>query len=1052
VAGESENRQNRIEELFGDASELPAGQREAFLASACGDDVELLSVLQDLLRYHDPQGKFLPTIPPPKDPAPDTVPTTPPGEIAPENLPAEGVGSVIGRYRLLEKVGEGTFGTVYRAEQSEPVRRMVAMKRLNPGMNSKQVLARFEAERQALAILDHPNIARIFDAGQTPNGYPYFVMELVRGVRITDYCDAHRLDLEQRLELFVQLCQAVQHAHQKGIIHRDLKPSNVLVASYDGVAIPKVIDFGIAKALGQSLTDQPLFTSFGTIVGTFNYMSPEQATFNAIDVDTRSDIYSLGAILYELLTGSPPLDDRLTPEVGFEALLNVIREEEPIKPSTRLSTAAAAPRPAVSAYRGADQAARGRAVRGDLDWIVMKALAKKRSRRYETATGFARDVDRYLKGEMVEARPPTLGYRAQKFLRRYRGAVIAAGVVGVTLVGGIVGTTSGMMRAEKHRSDAETARNSEHAARVSEQSQKNIALHEKQVAEAAAERAGAFSEILNRSLMVGNPLNVNGSPETMSDLLTNVALEVDGRPDLPADVRGPIDSFVARAMITQGQSTLAATRADQGLQLTLQSLPADSHEVLRAELIAGMAHAVANQLAEAHEHLDKAALLFQKLNPTRSERADYLSVRVMVALGEKNKPAAIQGARELVAMAGEGERSITPGLIVARVMLSVVTAGSVDQQEALRGARDNAADAARTLGPEHGLTLVCDLIHCNALVASGRGGEAAPLLADLIPRFERVYGSDHITVGGAVSLLGMIYANEGRAEEAGKLFQRAREIAEKWAKSPGMGRTELLVMTAAMKGDFAQFGEGLKLLDARSPSTRPVAGFDSQNLIDAFARSLKLLNDEDSVGIENILDPVVNSLPPMERLTDLQQTVSMSCRMLLYYAYTRNGKADRADRECKEWLEGVRGRQGVDSQQFLLALTVRCYVLFALDKPAESLELLDKEFSNLPLVATDLQAKNLFVTLKGIDLALLGREDDAEPLLADGLAGFDRNPLGQLFPQFRTIMVQSLIAIRRHHGDIAGADQIAGHHPVPKPSTNPAAPPTNAEHPPAARK
>jgi WD40 repeat protein len=339
---------------------------------------------------------------------------------------------VIGPYKLLQPIGEGGMGNVYMAEQTQPVRRMVALKVIKPGMDSRQVLARFGAERQALALMDHPNIAKVLDAGTTESGRPYFVMELVKGVPITRYCDDRRLTLKERLELFVPVCQAVQHAHQKGIIHRDLKPSNVLIAQYDGRPVPKVIDFGVAKATGQRLTEQTLFTEFGSVVGTLEYMSPEQAELNQLDIDTRSDVYSLGAVLYELLTGSTPLGRERLKTAALVEMLRIIREEDCPRPSTRLSTTEELP--SVAACRQAEPHKLSSLLRGELDWIVMKALEKDRNRRYETANGLAFDIQLYLADEPVTACPPSAWYRFGKFARRNRGLLATASVVVAALL------------------------------------------------------------------------------------------------------------------------------------------------------------------------------------------------------------------------------------------------------------------------------------------------------------------------------------------------------------------------------------------------------------------------------------------------------------------------------------------------------------------------------------------------------------------------------------------------------------------------------------------
>jgi tRNA A-37 threonylcarbamoyl transferase component Bud32 len=372
-----------------------------------------------------------------------------------EAAPDEAAGQMLGRYKLLEKIGEGGFGVVYVAEQKEPVKRRVALKIIKLGMDTRQVVARFEAERQALALMDHPNIAKVLDAGATESGRPYFVMELVRGVKLTEYCDQHKLSTKQRLELFIPVCQAIQHAHQKGIIHRDIKPSNILVTLHDGVPVPKVIDFGIAKATQQDLTDKTVYTQLQQFVGTPAYMSPEQAEMSGLDVDTRSDIYSLGVLLYELLTGKTPFDANELMSQGIDAMRKTIREKEPVRPSTKVATLQGEELTTTAARHAAEARKLVSLLRGDLDWIVMKCLEKDRTRRYETANGLAFDLKRHLHNEPVLARPPSAAYKFQKAFRRNKVVFAAATGIAATLVLGVIGTTLGLLRAEKERQAAQ---------------------------------------------------------------------------------------------------------------------------------------------------------------------------------------------------------------------------------------------------------------------------------------------------------------------------------------------------------------------------------------------------------------------------------------------------------------------------------------------------------------------------------------------------------------------------------------------------------------------
>jgi serine/threonine protein kinase/tetratricopeptide (TPR) repeat protein len=529
------------------------GARRQYVREACGDDLALAGRVEALLRIHDEDPTFL---------------ASPPEDVrhllgAPA---ADGPGAQIGPYQLLRPLGEGGMGTVFLAEQTQPLQRQVAVKVIRPGMDSHQVLARFEQERQALALMDHPHIAKVLDAGATPTGRPYFVMELIDGVPITEYCDRARLSIRQRLELFVPVCQAVQHAHQKGVIHRDLKPRNVLVTVYDGKAVPKVIDFGVAKAAGQKLTERTLETQFGSVIGTVQYMSPEQAEPGQADVDTRSDIYSLGVILYELLTGTTPLQPARG--AGLLDLLRAVRESEPPRPSTRLGTSGELP--AVAAKRGAEPKRLVGLVRGDLDWIVMKCLEKDRARRYETADALARDVGRYLSVEPVEACPPSRVYRLRKFARKNHKLLLAAGAFLLLLTAATAISAWLAVRATlaERKADSERAQ----------------AVAEKERANEQAEVAEAVNKFLNGDLLI--QASTEHSPDRdlkLRTVLDRAAERVDERLASQPLAAARIHKTLGAAYQSLGELGRAERHARRSYELYLDKLGPDARLTVGAQ-------------------------------------------------------------------------------------------------------------------------------------------------------------------------------------------------------------------------------------------------------------------------------------------------------------------------------------------------------------------------------------------------------------------------------------------------------------------------------------
>lgn len=504
-------------DIFAEALQLPPAERAQYLTRACGSDEALRQRVEELLNVHGRVGDFLET------------PNADSGFSIAAAVSADDQGRV-GRYRLIEKIGEGGCGVVYLAEQDEPVRRQVALKIIKPGMDTREVIARFEAERQALAMMDHPGIAKVFDAGETGAGRPYFVMELIRGAKITDYCDEHALTTEERLKLFVQVCQAIQHAHQKGVIHRDIKPSNILViTTADGARQPVVIDFGIAKAtVGVHLTDKTLFTAVDMLIGTPTYMSPEQTVAASADVDTRADIYSLGVLLYELLTGTTPFDTGELLQLGIDEVRRAIREQEPLRPSARLSKMTGEELTVVAKRRQAEPPTLVREVRGDLDWIAMKALEKERARRYETANGLAADVRRFLANETVTARPASNWYRLSKTVSKHR---VAFGVLTafVLLLLTATVTIGVLLRREQHaRAEAERAR--------------VVAEENRALATSEATRSRQVSKFLQEVILGASPYYAKGQDTTVllriiDNAAQRIPAELAGQPEIQAELQ-----------------------------------------------------------------------------------------------------------------------------------------------------------------------------------------------------------------------------------------------------------------------------------------------------------------------------------------------------------------------------------------------------------------------------------------------------------------------------------------------------------------------------------
>jgi hypothetical protein len=558
------------ETIFAQALLLPPAECAAYLDQATRGNTALRQRVESLLESYE-AGDFL-----------EQAAASVPRQTVHSGPPTEKPGDKIGRYKLLQQIGEGGCGVVYMAEQEEPVRRRGALKIIKLGMDTKSVIARFEAERQALAMMDHPNIAKVLDAGATETGRPYFVMELVRGLRITDYCDERELPIRQRLGLFIQVCQAIQHAHQKGVIHRDIKPSNILVTVNDGVPVPKVIDFGIAKATGgQQLTDKTVFTAFEQFIGTPAYMSPEQAVFTSLDIDTRSDIYALGVLLYELLTGQTPFDSKELLAIGLDEMRRTIREREPERPSTRLSTLADDKLSTTAQRRGLDSPKFISQLRGDLDCVVMKALEKDRARRYATANGLAMDIRRHLNNEPIVARPPGTAYVLGRLARRHKLAFGAAGAVGFALLAGALVSSLYAVRATRAEKTAAAERDRARGA-------EGLAQEQRAKAQEAEAQAKAVNDFLQQ------------------DLLRQVATETQASEGVRRDNRLTDQSLVEASLRMLGLAYQQAGRFDDALPLlrevlTLQraKLGPDHRDTLASMGGLALAYMRAGQWSEA---------------------------------------------------------------------------------------------------------------------------------------------------------------------------------------------------------------------------------------------------------------------------------------------------------------------------------------------------------------------------------------------------------------------------------------------------------------------
>ena len=881
---------DRVSKLFLHACALLPAEREAFLDDACEDDAELRAEIEAML-VHDARGNATDALAAPVLAAAAEVPAAAPTRPLPER---------IGHYRILGLLGEGGMGSVYRAEQTEPIHREVALKVIRGGVESAGIVVRFEAERQALARMDHPAIAKIFDAGTTEDGRPYFVMEHVSGVSITEYCRRHRVQTSERLRLMIQVCEGVHHAHQKAVIHRDLKPSNLLVSMQDGHAQPRIIDFGLAKALAGELTARTLYTEFGAMLGTPEYMSPEQAVGTGQDVDTRTDVYSLGVILYELLTGILPFDSRKLRRDGYFGIQKVLRDEEPLSPSRRLARLSNEESKEVALRTGAEPLALVRRLHGDLDWITMRALEKDRTRRYDSAAEFAADIQRHLADEPVLARPPNVRYRALKFMRRHRIAVLAVGGAGLALLLGVIGTTVGLFHAKQaERAARREAQTSERVAGFLSNMMGGVDPQRmgKLLIRDLGERAPG-SGVDNR---LGTALSEMSGTDTARRLLDEEFL---ARAALSIDKEFSDDPLIAARL----RQTLARTYSQLGMPDVAEA--SERRALETRERLLGPAHP---------DTLDSAALMAEiRYRQGRWQEAEALDRRTLEArarvLGAEH-PDTLSSMNHLAFVLraedkyDESEDVYQRSLALHRRILGpehpqtlgvMNDLGFLEQtrgryQEAERLHRQTLEIRLRRLGRENRDTLWSLYNVAWASMELGKLDEAARLFEQCLDTRRRILGADHPDTLWTLHMLASTRLLQGRYDDAAQLQHQALA-----SQTHVLGATHPYTLHSLALGANIEYRQD-RLSESRQDGEKALS---SQRALlgdghDSTVWTLHLLRRTCWAGgwldeVRRLDQEMVTALCQAAERPEPQSTVLMECA----FALLDSGRAGRVDAEA----------------------------------------------------------------------------------------------------------------------------------------------------------